>query len=115
MAAYAYPAQPTHAASSSIGGSSSLPVLPVSTNPLVPASNTTRVLMLSNFDPTLKTRDIQDVFDAWADDKGGFKIKWRDDVSCYIVFNDPTVGAFLCTCAPCPRELTHGRQPSART
>lgn len=55
-------------------------------------NNTTRILLLANFSPELKTRDIQAMFGEWEDDRGGFKIKWSDDESCWIVFNDPVVG-----------------------
>ncbi|KAH8930146.1 hypothetical protein BT69DRAFT_1292008 [Atractiella rhizophila] len=77
------------------------PSLPMSllTNPTLPnptgvASNvsTTRILKLSGFNPDLKTRDIQVIFQEWEEDRGGFKLKWVDDVTCLIVFNDPTVG-----------------------
>jgi hypothetical protein len=40
----------------------------------------------------LKTRDIQSIFSAFDQDKGGFRIKWLDDVNALIVFNDPSVG-----------------------
>ncbi|KAK4047902.1 hypothetical protein OIV83_005084 [Microbotryomycetes sp. JL201] len=53
-------------------------------------SNATRILQLQNFSPDLKTKDIQTIFGEWEDDKGGFKIKWNDDSSCWIVFNDPS-------------------------
>lgn len=55
-------------------------------------NNTTRILLLSDFAPELKTRDIQRLFEEWEEDRGGFKIKWSDDVSCWIVFNDPSTG-----------------------
>lgn len=32
------------------------------------------------------------MFDEWEEDRGGFKIKWSDDVSCWIVFADAGVG-----------------------
>jgi hypothetical protein len=40
----------------------------------------------------LKTRDIQSIFYAFESEKGGFRIKWLDDVNALIVFNDPVVG-----------------------
>lgn len=55
-------------------------------------TNTTRILLLAHFSPELKTRDIQAMFGEWEDDRGGFKIKWSDDESCWIVFHDPVVG-----------------------
>jgi len=63
--------------------SSALPLL----SPLV-----TKILELSGFPPELKTRDIQAVFQQWEEDRGGFKIKWRDDTTALIVFADPAVG-----------------------
>jgi hypothetical protein len=59
---------------------------------IVNPNSTTRVLLLSDFNKELKTRDIQHVFAEWEDDRGGFKIKWVDDTSCLIVFADPGVG-----------------------
>jgi len=59
-----------------------------------PGPNQTRVLLLSNFSASLKTKDLQDLVAEWQDDHGGLKVKWRDDTSAWIVFNDPTVGAF---------------------
>ncbi|GAA5845041.1 hypothetical protein JCM9279_005413 [Rhodotorula babjevae] len=62
-----------------------------------PGPNQTRVLLLSNFSASLKTKDLQDLVAEWQDDHGGLKVKWRDDTSAWIVFNDPTVAkrAFL--------------------
>jgi len=40
----------------------------------------------------LKTRDIQTIFSQWEHEKGGFRIKWVDDVNALIVFQDATVG-----------------------
>lgn len=75
--------------------------------PAIPSSNpnhiptatvsTTRILHLSGFSPELKTRDIQSVFADWEEEGGGFKIKWVDDTTCLIVFQDAGVAkrAFL--------------------
>lgn len=41
----------------------------------------------------LKTRDIQNIFKEWETEKGGFRIKWRDDVNAMVVFVDANVGA----------------------
>lgn len=54
--------------------------------------NQTRILLLSNFSPSLKTKDLQDLVADWQDDHGGLKVKWRDDTSAWVVFADPTVG-----------------------
>ncbi|KAI5476540.1 hypothetical protein MNV49_007550 [Pseudohyphozyma bogoriensis] len=89
-------------------------ILPASILPALPygpqSNNTTRILLLSDFSPELKTRDIQALFGEWEDDRGGFKIKWSDDVSCWIVFADPGVAkrAFLTLLASPPPAL----QPS---
>ena len=55
----------------------------------------TRILSLTGFPKELKTRDIQAAFSEWGTVSGGFKIKWIDDTSLLIVFNDATVGAWL--------------------
>lgn len=49
----------------------------------------TRILSLSGFESSLKTRDIQAAF---SDFGGSFKIKWIDDTSLLIVFDDAMVG-----------------------
>jgi len=51
----------------------------------------TRILALSGFNPQLKTKDIQQAFSEWDNVQGGFKIKWVDDTSLYIVFQDPAI------------------------
>ncbi|KAL8278502.1 hypothetical protein RQP46_009192 [Phenoliferia psychrophenolica] len=84
-------------------------------------NNTTRILLLSAFSPELKTRDIQALFGEWEDDRGGFKIKWSDDESCWIVFNDAVVAkrAFLTLLSSPPPALqaseTHTPKLSAYT
>lgn len=52
----------------------------------------TRILSLTGFPKELKTRDIQSAFSEWESVSGGFKIKWINDTSLLIVFNDATVG-----------------------
>ncbi|KAI0783371.1 hypothetical protein C8Q75DRAFT_795520 [Abortiporus biennis] len=61
----------------------------------------TRILSLTGFPKELKTRDIQAAFSEWENANGGFKIKWIDDTSLLIVFNDATVAkrAYLHTLA----------------
>jgi len=51
----------------------------------------TRILSLTGFPKELKTRDIQAAFAEWESVGGGFKIKWIDDTSLLIVFQDATV------------------------
>jgi hypothetical protein len=33
-----------------------------------------------------------DLLSEWEDDRGGFKVKWRDDTSAWVVFNEASVG-----------------------
>lgn len=56
----------------------------------------TRILSLTGFPKELKTRDIQAAFSEWDNINGGFKIKWINDTSLLIVFNDATVGKYSC-------------------
>lgn len=58
----------------------------------------TRILSLTGFPRELKTRDIQAAFSEWENASGGFKIKWIDDTSLLIVFNDATVGKSIYIC-----------------
>lgn len=51
----------------------------------------TRILHLSNFAKELKTRDLQAMFKDYEAEKGGFRIKWVDDVNALVVFSDATV------------------------
>lgn len=67
-----------------------MPNIPLPSQPISAA--TTRILTLSNFSPQIKTKDLHQAFQPWAEDKGGYKIKWIDDVTALAVFNDATVG-----------------------
>lgn len=81
-------------------------------------NSTTRVLLLSDFNKELKTRDIQHVFVDWEDDRGGFKIKWVDDTSCLIVFADAGVAkrAFVNVLSnPPPALITIQQDGGAKT
>jgi len=63
----------------------------------------TRILLVSGFPKELRTKDINQAFSDWENLQGGFKIKWIDDTSLYIIFQDPTVAkrAYLQTiCSP---------------
>lgn len=74
---------------------SQLPNLPIPHLPpaSIPATAAvTRILVLSNFSPALKTRDLQAAFAQWEGDKGGFRIKWIDDVTALVVFQDANIG-----------------------
>lgn len=73
----------------------------------------TRILSLSGFAPELKTRDIQQAFSDWENVSGGFKIKWQDDTSLFIVFNDPTVAkrAYLQAIYKPPAVFTSPKTP----
>ncbi|KAF7784233.1 hypothetical protein Agabi119p4_398 [Agaricus bisporus var. burnettii] len=57
--------------------------------------------------PELKTKDIQNAFAEFENQNGGFKIKWKDDTSLLIVFQDPVVAkrAYLQTLAFPPPAL----------
>ena len=68
----------------------------------------TRILSLSGFSSNLKTRDIQGALAEYENDRGGFKIKWIDDTSLLIVFNDAAVGASIVILQPRQRALIHG-------
>jgi len=62
------------------------------TTPFVPLSAcVTRILLVSGFPKELRTKDINQAFSDWENVQGGFKIKWIDDTSLYVVFHDPTV------------------------
>jgi len=56
------------------------------------SASVTRILYLTGFPKELKTKDIQAAFSDYDGQNGGFKIKWRDDTSLLIVFQDATVG-----------------------
>jgi len=72
------------------------------------SASVTRILSLTGFPKELKTKDIQAAFSEWENTNGGFKIKWRDDVSLLLVFQDATVAkrAYLQTVAFPPTVLT---------
>ncbi|GAA5942166.1 hypothetical protein JCM1841_000031 [Sporobolomyces salmonicolor] len=79
-------------------------------------ANQTRILLLCDFSPSLKTRDLQDALAEWEGDRGGFKVKWRDDTSAWVVFGDPAVAkrAFLSliTQPPAALQSTTSDSPS---
>ncbi|KAJ7292907.1 hypothetical protein C8J57DRAFT_1111020, partial [Mycena rebaudengoi] len=72
------------------------------------SASVTRILFLTGFPKELKTKDIHSAFSEWEAVGGGFKIKWRDDTTLLIVFNDPSVAkrAYLHTIAFPPPILT---------
>ncbi|KAG6842415.1 hypothetical protein C0991_007545 [Blastosporella zonata] len=72
------------------------------------SASVTRILFLTGFPKELKTKDIQSAFSEYDSMNGGFKIKWRDDTSLLIVFQDPVVAkrAYLQTIASPPAILT---------
>jgi len=67
----------------------------------------TRILTLSGFPPELKTRDIQSAFGEWENERGGFKIKWVDDTTLMLVFQDAGAAkrAYLSTLLQPPPQL----------
>ncbi|KAJ7899546.1 hypothetical protein B0H14DRAFT_3423858 [Mycena olivaceomarginata] len=54
------------------------------------SASITRILLLAGFSKELKTSDIRAVFTIWEPVKCGFDIKWRDDISLFIVFHEPS-------------------------
>lgn len=72
------------------------------------SASVTRILYLTGFPKELKTKDIQLAFSEYENLSGGFKIKWRDDTSLLIVFQDAAVAkrAYLNTLAFPPQILT---------
>jgi len=72
------------------------------------SASVTRILYLTGFPKELKTKDIQAAFGEYESVAGGFKIKWRDDTSLLIVFQDAAVAkrAYLNTVAFPPAILT---------
>ncbi|KAF7337596.1 hypothetical protein MSAN_02232900 [Mycena sanguinolenta] len=79
------------------------------------SASVTRILYLTGFPKELKTKDIQAAFSEWEAVNGGFKIKWRDDTSLLIVFQDASVAkrAYLHTIAFPPAILTSSTGTSA--
>jgi hypothetical protein len=72
------------------------------------SASVTRILFLTGFPKELKTKDIQSAFSEYEGVNGGFKIKWKDDTSLLIVFQDAAVAkrAYLNTVAFPPAILT---------
>lgn len=68
------------------------------------AASVTRILELSGFDSQIKTRDVHAAFA----DLGAPKIKWIDDHSLYLVFNDAATAkrVFLQCLGSPPHQLT---------
>lgn len=58
------------------------------------SASVTRILYLTGFPKELKTKDIQSAFSEWENVNGGFKIKWKDDTSLLIVFQDASTGEY---------------------
>ena len=65
------------------------------------SASVTRILSFTGFAKELKTKDIQTAFSEWENIGGGFKIKWKDDTSLLIVFQDASVGTSLYTPSSC--------------
>ncbi|KAG8988718.1 hypothetical protein FRB90_002563 [Tulasnella sp. 427] len=76
----------------------------------------TRILTLSGFPPELKTRDIQAAFGEWENERGGFKIKWVDDTTLMLVFQDAVTAkrAYLSTLLQPPAQLVNSASGSNR-
>jgi hypothetical protein len=56
------------------------------------AASVTRILHLGGFSPAVTTKDIKHAFATFND---LYKIKWIDDTSLYLIFNDPRIGKQL--------------------
>ncbi|TDL28171.1 hypothetical protein BD410DRAFT_739689 [Rickenella mellea] len=71
------------------------------------SASVTRILSLVGFPKELKTRDIQAAFSEWENVMGGFRIKWIDDTSLLIVFQDAGVAkrAYLQALASPPASI----------
>ncbi|KAJ7070633.1 hypothetical protein C8F01DRAFT_974789 [Mycena amicta] len=71
------------------------------------SASVTRILFLTGFPKELKTKDIHTAFAEWESVNGGFKLKWRDDTSLLIVFQDASTAkrAYLHTIAFPPAIL----------
>ncbi|KAF8899127.1 hypothetical protein BD779DRAFT_1465117 [Infundibulicybe gibba] len=81
------------------------------------SASVTRILYLIGFPKELKTKDIQSAFSEYENANGGFKIKWRDDTSLLIVFQDASVAkrAYLHTIAYPPPILTSASTGTSAT
>ncbi|CAK5280373.1 unnamed protein product, partial [Mycena citricolor] len=79
------------------------------------SASVTRILYLTGFPKELKTKDIHAAFSEWESVNGGFKIKWRDDTSLLIVFQDASIAkrAYLNTIAFPPAALSPPNGPPA--
>ncbi|KAG0658283.1 hypothetical protein C6P46_005834 [Rhodotorula mucilaginosa] len=109
---------PSHARHGSTSSVSSISQFQQPQQPFMPSPSTststvnqTRILLLSNFNPALKTKDlIQLVSDRvpTASPADSFKLKWRDDTSCFVVFAEPFAAkrAFLRLIADPPAPLS---------
>ncbi|EIW87096.1 hypothetical protein CONPUDRAFT_96327 [Coniophora puteana RWD-64-598 SS2] len=72
------------------------------------SASVTRILALTGFSKDLKTKDFHTAFSEWENVNGGYKIKWRDDTSLLIVFQDASAAkrAYLNALAFPPSILT---------
>ena len=70
------------------------------------SASVTRILSLTGFPKELKTKDIQSAFSDYEGMTGGFKIKWRDDTSLLIVFQDAAVGVYSIQCGSTVADLS---------
>lgn len=67
------------------------------------AASVTRILHLGGFSPAVTTKDVKHAFAAFED---LYKIKWIDDTSLYLVFNDPRIGEHPLPAKPDAAALT---------
>ncbi|PKI83710.1 hypothetical protein MVES1_002702 [Malassezia vespertilionis] len=63
----------------------------------------TRVLELSGFSPLLRTHDLYAVVRDAGAEEGSIRVKWHNDTTAYVVFQDPSVAKLVyirLVCAP---------------
>lgn len=51
----------------------------------------TRVLQLHGFSTEIRTRDLHTILRPWENLAGGYRIRWQDDNTAYVVFSDAGV------------------------
>lgn len=51
----------------------------------------TRVLQLHGFSIEIRTRDLHAILRPWENVEGGYRIRWQDDETAYVVFSDAGV------------------------
>ena len=52
------------------------------------------ILELYGFSPSIKTMHLTDMFAAYENRSGGFRIKWVDDTKALVIFESAAVGMY---------------------